>query len=366
MSIKKTFIVLVFLILWHTSTSFAGLMVGYLSPANPAFASFTNSFLNGLYLGLSKDETVVIQNTSEGVNRALENLYLAGADVVVGPFESQSVQAAENTICNSGIVTIFPFAKPDYSCANTFSYTYNPIAAASELSKLLSNMNLGKTLVLYADDNLDIAKKDAFLSGLQSSNANLYIKSFQKASSYVAYIKSLFGVVKIRHNSSLVQGRVYRHRLNIDTVVIFAPQRDFINIANLLDYYDVGVKSVFSTGIIPNNNLLSLSTHILKKITAVTPYDLCSTDKLNTTFVQNYDLEYQKDPDFMAALGYDIGRLLSNADRVSLEAKIKQTTDFNGLIGQLLFFDDNGSAFINYKILTYKDIKRCKTVILSK
>ncbi len=356
---------LFFLFIWAYS-SFAGLRVGYLSPSSPAFETFSSSFLNGLYLGLSKDETVVIQNTSQGVNKALENLYLMGADVVIGPFEAASVKTAQNEICSSGVVTILPFAKADYSCPNLFSYTYNPISAALELAKLLSSDNLGKTLVLYAYDNLDIAKKDAFLEGLGSENAQIEVKGFQKSNSYDKYIKSLFGVWKIRHKSSLTNQPVYKHSLNIETIVIFAPQRDFVDIANLLDYYGILVKAIYSTDIVINNNLLSLSKTILKRLQFITPYYLCSEDGANANFVKQYDTEYQQDPNFMSALGYDIGRLLNGDDRVSVQSKLKETADFDGLIGTLLFFDDNGNGFINYKLLNYKDIKKCKAVILNK
>jgi len=363
---KKIIIFSVLFLFVLSANSFAGLRVGYLSPANPAFETFSNSFLNGLYLGLSEDETVVIQNTSQGVNKALENLYLMGADVVIGPFEAASVKTAQNEICSSGIVTILPFAKADYSCPNLFSYTYNPISAALELAKFLSSENLGKTLVLYAYDNLDIAKKDAFLDKIGPKNAQFEVKGFKKSNSYDKYLKSLFGVWKIRHRSSLTNQPVYKHTLKIDTIVIFAPQRDFVNIVNLLDYYGILVKAIYSTDIIINDNLLSLGRTILKRLQFITPYYLCSEDAANTNFVKQYDMEYQKDPNFMSALGYDIGRLLSGADRVSVQSKLKGTADFNGLIGTLLFFDDNGNGFINYKLLNYKDIKQCKTLILNK
>ena len=356
---------LFFLFVW-VFNSFAALRVGYLSPSSSAFETFSSSFLNGLYLGLSKDETVVIQDSSQGVNKALENLYLMGADVVVGPFEAASVKTAQTKICSSGIVTILPFAKADYSCPNLFSYTYNPISAALELAKFLSSDNLGKTLVLYAYDNLDIAKKDAFLEGLQTDNTQIEVKGFQKSNSYDKYVKSLFGVWKIKHRSSLTNQPVYKHTLKIDTIVIFAPQSDFVNIANLLDYYGILVKAIYSTDIMINDNLLSLSKIILKRLRFITPYYLCSEDGANTDFVKQYDIEYQKDPNFMSALGYDIGRLLRGADRVSVQSKLKETADFDGLIGTLLFFDDNGNGFINYKLLNYEDIKKCKAVILNR
>ncbi len=346
--------------------SFAGLRVGYLSPSNPVFEDFSNSFLNGLYLGLSKDETVVVQNDSQGINKALENLYLMGSDVVIGPFEASLVKSAQEEICNSEIVTILPFAKANYSCPNLFSYTYNPISAARELAKSLSGYPLGKTLILYEYDNLDIAKKDAFLGSFEVQTIRFEVKGFLKANSYDEYIKSLFGVWKIKHRKSLTDKPVYKHALNVDSIIIFAPERDFVNIVNLLDYYSLNIKHIFSTDVITNNDLLSLNETILKKMEFITPYYLCSEDEVNAAFVKQYDTEYQKDPNFMSALGYDIGRLLSDADRVSIQSKLKQTADFDGLIGKLLFFDDNGNGFINYKILTYKDMEKCKAVILNR
>ncbi len=363
---KKSITFTIFLIFFYTNICLAGLHIGYLAPSSTSFEIFSNSFLNGLYLGLSKNETVVIQNTSQGVNEALENLYLTGVDVIIGPFEVTNVKMGQHKICNSSIVTILPFAKPNYYCNNVFVYNYNPISAAWELAKILTSYPLGKTLILYSEDNLDITKKNAFLEGLQSQNAQLYIKALHKNTSYENFIRSLFGICKIRHRSSLTNQPVYKHSFNVNSIIIFAPEKDFINITNLLDYYNINMHSIFSTDIIINNNLLSLNKSILKKMEFITPYYLCSNDPTNMKFVKQYDLEYQKDPNFMAALGYDIGRLLNNTDRVSLLTKLKQTADFDGLIGRLLFFDDSGNGFINYKILTYKDIERCRKIILNK
>lgn len=364
---KKIFFLLFFFLICSSNVYADGLRVGYLSPTNPVFSAFSNSFLNGLYLGLSENETVSIQSASEGVDNALENLYMLGADVIIGPFEIGDVKKAQKKICSSGIVTILPFAQPEYTCNNLFVYNYNPIKAAIQLAKFFSANLSGKTLILYAYDDLDIAKKDAFLGGLSNSdNIEVYVKGFEKSKSYDDFIKAVFGVTKIKQKSSLTAERVFKQAFNVNNIVIFAPQTDFINISNLLDYYGINVKHILSVGITVNNNLLSLSDYILRKMEFITPYYLCSDDSANVRFMEQYENQYQKDPDFMAALGYDIGRLLDKADRVSLESRLKQTADFDGAIGRLMFFDDKGAGLINYKLLNYEDIIKCKKTILIK
>lgn len=343
-----------------------GLKIGYLSASNPEFSYFNESFLNGLYLGLSKDETVVVQSSSQGTQRALESLYLSGVDVVIGPFLPNEIKRVKDNICNSGIVDILPFASFEYMCSGVFAYSYDPVKAAVQLAKTVSHMNLGKILVLYMYTDLSIAKKNAFLANYTSCSNQIYVKGFLKSKSYVGYIKSLFGVEKTEQKGSLTEKKAYKHSLNVDTVVIFAPQDDFISIANLLDYYGIDIKKLLSTDITVDNRLLSLNSSILSKMLFIAPYYLCSDTHENIVFVKRYESEHQKDPDLPAALGFDIGRLLKNADRISLLNRIKQTADFNGLIGRLLFFDDDGYGLINYRLIGYKEIKKCRRVILDR
>ena len=359
--------ILVLLFLFIAFNAYAdGLRIGYLSASNPEFSHFNESFLNGLYLGLSSEETVVVQNSSKGVRRALENLYLSGVDAVIGPFVPDEINRVEDDICNSGIVDILPFASPEHMCRGIFVYNYNPIKAAVQLAKTASHMDLGKMLVLYMYTDLSIAEKNAFLANYTSRSNLIYVKGFLKSKFYGGYIKSLFGIEKIKQKSSLTEKRVYKHSLNVDSVVIFAPQDDFISIANLLDYYSIDIKKLLSAGIVVNNGLLSLNSSILSKMLFITPYYLCSDNRENVMFVKQYESEYQRDPNLPAALGFDIGRLLKNGDRISLLNRIKQTADFNGLIGRLLFFDDDGYGVINYRLVDYEEIKKCRKIILSR
>ncbi len=342
----------------------AGLRIGYLAPSDPFFKPFSDSFLNGLYLGLSENETVVIQNSNNDPKKAFENLLMDDVDVVIGPFEASSVNSMREEICNSSTVTILPFSTAGYTCPYLFTYNYDPIKASSELARILSNMSNSKTLLLYEYDPLDSKKKDAFVKFF--NGIDLSTIGFQKQRLYDKLIKSIFGVRKIRKATGLTEKPVFAHSLKADNIVIFAPEDDFISIVNLIDYYGINPGHIFSTDITVNKSLLGLSTFILKKLYFITPYYECSPDPVNVNFVKQYSDSYQKLPDFMAALGYDIGRLLKGADRISLPQRIRETEDFDGLIGKLLFFDDTGRAFINYKFIGYKEFAKCRDQILNR
>ncbi len=361
---KKLLSCLFIILFFVTSGASAGLRVGYLAPSNPAFKPFSDEFLNGLYLGLSDNETVVTQNEDNNSKRAFENLLFNSVDVVIGPFDANSVNSMKSEICSSSTVTILPFAAATYTCPYLFIYNYDPPRAAVELGKILSNMQSEKTILLYEYDSLDITKKDAFLNAFSGTQPE--VVGFKKQPLYENLIKSVFGVRRTRKVTGLTEEPVFSHSKQVDNIVMFAPQSDLISIINLIDYYSINPKHIFSSDIVINRNLFSLSDAILKKLYFITPYYECSSDPVNVAFVKRYRDSYQSDPGFMAALGFDIGRILKGADRVSLVERIRQTEDFDGLVGRLLFFDDTGRAFINYKFIGYKEIKRCRDQILNR
>ncbi len=341
----------------------AGLKIGYLAPSSKLFKHFSDDFLNGLYLGLPSDDTVVVQNAADNATKALEQLYYMNVDVVIGPFESRNVNSAQNEICSSGIPTILPFAVPRYSCSNVFVYNFDPIAAAKELAKLVSDYGYRDLVVLYENDPLDMSASNAFLQTI--SDKNVVVEPFDRAPLYDEMIKRLFGVRKIRRSSGLVEGKVYEHSLKADNVVIFAPQDDFVSIVNLLDYYSIEPQRIWGDGVLITRDLLSLNNAILQKVNIITPYWMCLPDPINVKFVEQYRENYNTDPNFMAALGYDIGRLIGRGTRGST-LDLSRVTDFDGLIGRLMFFDASGLGFINYRLVNYAGLERCRGQILSR
>ncbi len=345
-------------------SSFAnGLKIGYLAPSKGAFATFSESFLNGLYLGISQDTSVIMQDSSNNnLEQDLENLYLAGADVVIGPFIAQNINKIEKKLCESDIVTILPFARAQYNCDNIFIYNYDPIEAAKQLANKVCLDNSSSVLLMYSYSNLNIMKKNAFIEAFSSfCKKHLYTQGFDVRKNYDDLVRSIFNVQKIKDEGILLSDEdVFIHSFDVDNVIIFAPQNDFLSIANMMDYYDVEPKNIFSTDVTINEQLLSTKRGTIKKIHFITPYYLCNNSTINREFLEKYRKEYQTTPDFMAALGFDIGRILKDSDRVSLKAKLASMSDFEGLIGTLLFFDDNHKALIDYKMVNHKEIRICK------
>ncbi len=364
---KKTCF-LIFIFLSFALFSKADVNIGYLAPINSNFSYFSESFLRGMITAMGKNDNIIIKDSNKQANKKLEELYLSGVDVVVGPFKKKTIADIKDKICNSSIVEIFPFSQPDYLCDNTFSYNYSPLKAAYQVAKNICDMSSGRTLVLYSDNDINRKQKDIFLKGLSPCLVNLVdIKSFQSnAGSYNKYFRQIFGIRKLIKRKSLTSEKVFDYSLKVDTAVIFSSQKDFIKIANLFNYYGIKVKNIVGSDIVINKNLFSLDRGILKKMKFITPYYLCSDKLENKLFVEKYKNRYGSYPNMMSALGYDIGVLLRDGDRVSLENKIKSTYDFNGVVGRLLFFDDTGNGVFNYRFLNYEDIEKCRKIILSR
>ncbi len=366
---KRAFLI-IFVFVFSLNLNIANaLRIGCLVPSQGIFASFGESFINGLSLALSQNNQITLQDSSKNVEDALENLYLSGSDVIVGPFMADNVNKIERKLCSGGIVAVLPFARSQYECSNIFTYNYDPLKAAKQLAdRVCENVydNNSVTLVLYSYDNLNMRKKDIFLESFKNCKGSVYTEGFQKKKNYNELIKSVFKVEKIKDESIFSTEEVFIHSFYADNVVIFAPQRDFLNIVNLMDYYDISPANIFATDITVDKQFLPISRNMIKKMHLITPYYLCKKSKQNKEFVSRYKSEYQVFPDFMAALGFDLGRLLNDADRISLEAKLRSTMDFDGLIGRLLFFDDEGEGIFNYNILNYREIMKCKKLIMNR
>jgi ABC-type branched-subunit amino acid transport system substrate-binding protein len=363
---KKLVILLIILILLYHTALANSLKIGYLAPSTGDFSKLSSSFLNGLSLSIPETTSITVQDSNNDIEQSLESLYLSGVDVVIGPFLAKNVNKTEKILCKSGIVTILPFARPQYNCQNVFTYNYDPTKATRQLANSICSDNATSVLILFSYDNLNIIKKNAFMNNFKDCNKHYTVEGFQKKSSYDSLIKSIFGVKKIKEESIFSSEDVFIHSNYVDDVVIFAPQDDALSIINLMNYYDVTPYKIFTSDIAINRQLLSISKDVLTNINIITPYYPCSKNKINREFVKKYQEEYKENPDFMAALGFDIGRIIKDSDRISLEARLRNMSDFNGLIGRMLFFDDQGKALIDYKELNYGDIKRCKKYLLKK
>ncbi len=362
---KLSIFLFLMLVLSINSPHADNLIIGYLSPSGE-LSNYSESFLNGLSLSLPQNASITIQEANNNIQHSLENLYLSGADIIIGPFTAQNINKIENSLCSGNVVTILPFARAQYQCDNIFTYNYDPIEASKQLANYVCKDNSSSTLVLYSYDNINMMKENAFTAKLKECNMNFESKGFQQKKDYSELIKSVFGVKKIKDYSIFSDEIVFLHSAYFDNVVIFAPENDFLSIVNLMDYYDIDPDSILSSDITVNRQFLPIRNSMLKKLHIITPYFQCQKSAENTTFVLNYKREYQTAPNFMAALGYDIGRIVNGSDRVSLKSWLYSVSDFEGLIGHLFFFDDRGKAVINYVMLNYKDIMQCKKKMLNR
>ncbi|WP_022670926.1 hypothetical protein [Hippea alviniae] len=360
---KKLCAVFVFLFVFILNSYASNLSVVVVAPFGGSLSSFSEELYNGLSLSLPSFVNLVkIDSNSD----FLSELKKINPVAIVGPFSKSNVDKLLGKYCNKPVLVILPLAKDDDNCSNVAYYGYNPTLASKQLAEYVCNIDSGSIGVLYSFDKVDTVDKDAFVDTLLKCGKSVFVSSGIPSLYEVmdSFLRELFGIVKVKKISGLTKGKVFEHSLNVDTLVVFAPQKMFVHLVSLLDYYDVHPLRILSVNLQSKKSLFDLSIAVRKSLRFITPYYMCQSNSLAEKFLNDYRETFFKDPTFISAVGYDIGKLLK--DYYFNNKSITDAKDINLLIGHLLFFDDTAKAVIEYRMVGYRELNRCRQEILDR
>ena len=355
---KRTVLIAAVICLISLNSFSANIKIGYIAPLSKKLSILGETFLHGMEMSLDNNTKLIVKDSNNNIAEAYNELIQDNVDVIVGPFIKKNVSFVAKGICSGGKTAIFPISYPDNTCDNIIGYRYDPVEAARQLAEIVCESKISNLLVLYALNETSFNEKNAFLKKLHSCGINPDSDGFLSGrKTYNSYFKHLFMIHRRKHIKSLTDKKTFKYYRNISNVVIFSSQSDFIKFANLFNYYNIKIKQLFTTGIFTDNAIYALDKHILKKITYITPYYQYAHNGKNLYFRRQYSQIYNKNPNQIAALGFDIGMLINNIDTEDIKSHLRSIKDFYGLIGHLFFFDDAGRGVFEYKVVNYADIK---------
>ncbi len=357
---KRPVLVLFFLfILYHLSF---GVSILFITPKNPSLSVYAQQMLNGLKLSLMEGINIIEIDSSQPYIDAIASYK---PEIIVGPFLNTNVKRLVNIACNKQLYVLLPFSKDTDNCSNVFFLGYDPMQATKELANEICNGPYYHIGVFYSYNRLNTTEKEEFLKDIavcgKTTSLVFGIPSFFNVMDQ--FIKDVFGVRKVKKFSGLTEGSVFSYSLHLDTLVIFAPTDIFSHLLDLIDYYDINPGTIYTQDLHPDQNILSMRLRILKRVKIVTPYYMCGKSLLFSNFLSNYRTNFFEDPTQISALGFDLGTLIN---WILTKGSIVGFEDKDLLEGHFLFFDDRNDGVFEYKILSYKELKRCKQQILNK
>lgn len=357
---KRVALIVAALCLISLNSFSSTIKIGYIAPLSGKLSILGETFLHGMQMALDKGTKLIVKDSNKNIAEDYNELIQNNVDIIVGPFIKQNVSFVNERTCNSGKTVIFPMFYPYDACSGTIGYRYNLVEAARQLAETICESKTPNMLVLYTLNTTSFNEKNAFLEKLHSCGINPVSVGFLgNRKTYDSYFKHLFMIHRRKHIKSLTDKetfKYYRYR-NINNVVIFSSQSDFIKFANLFNYYNIKINRLFTTGIFTDSSIYALDKHILRKITYITPYFQYADNGKNLYFRHQYSRIYNQNPNQIAALGFDIGMIINSINTKNVYSYLKSIKDFYGLIGHLFFFDDAGRGVFEYKVVNYTDIK---------
>ncbi len=349
---------LVFLLLMHSWAQ--GLRIGYISPMSGKYSSFGQMFLNGLSIALGGSANIIMVNSRLGVQGIMDKLENGDMNVIVGPFLRNSVDQLVPIVCSFNVLDILPFNYVNgMHCESVIGFGFYVTQAARELANIIYRRGFGEIVVLYGLTPVSQKAEESFVKQLSLHGIKpLKISHFVPGlATYVEYFKNVFGIYWSNTKSTLlpVTAPLSRYSLHVRTLVVFADESDFVKLANLVGFYGIRVKHILSVGLFLDKKLASLNPTVARRVLIVTPYNQFVENPKNEYFVRQYMKTYGSLPNQISALGFDIGMVINDANPSDLRDSILSMRNYQGVTGDLLFFDNQGKGVFHYNLINYRD-----------
>jgi len=165
------------------------------------------------------------------------------------------------------------------------------------------------------------------------------------------------GEIILTVNESFTRRQV-NPEMSLVAEAVFVPAyaEDVILLAPMLKHYGLEIQ-VLGNGQWGSKEVRQLSFEALEGVIFVQGFFPASDDRMVKSFNKVFEEKYGKKPDQFAAQAYDAGRLIvramhsSGGARLKLAASLAKTTNYKGVSGRILRFDENGDAVKELPIL---------------
>jgi branched-chain amino acid transport system substrate-binding protein len=364
--------------------------VGVLTSGNGDLSDNGAGFVNGLNLALKsytpteKKVELVIKDTGgdlRKVNSICRELIEEDQVVcLVGPWESELAVKAAEVAENDRVPLITPApSQRGFSSLGDFIFELLPSEARKGESMaefVIRDQGFSDLVMLMPEGGSDKTAALSFKPAVEKSGGKiLAVESYpEEVGDFSPYLERLKkAILGITASSPADESGSFFDQMpaRVDGFFLSADRRDWYAILSGL--VDLKIyTTIVSLGSQTDPHFLDMTQSLNQRIIFTTDESLPglrppsgSTAAERDKFVKSYQSQYQQEPTYLAALGYDFMKLLlsifeENATPEKIAAALSTTFDFRGVSGEIDFDSERENAYIPIYQLENGEIKRLK------
>ncbi len=373
-------------------------VIGCLLPLSGPFSIYGQSILNGIELGsglitdFEENNSITeidIKDTKGDPNRTVTGLEeLVQADRVmalIGPLSIRTAISAAKKAQEAGVPIITLTQKDDVDKVGDMVFR-NFISPVQEIRKLVftavSQLGIRRFAILYPKNKYGSFMMNCFWDTLNKEGGTVMaVESYDPdTTDFAEQIKKMTGMYYPRPNdvdntTNTIQKKNSENKENeeednkiepvVDFDAVFIPDNfeTVAMIAPQLTYYDVKGVLLMGTSMWQSHKLIDFARDYVQGAIFTSGFYIDNNNPLVQDFVKKYRENFGKNPDIMAAYGYDTIRFLrevmSDKDihtRTDLRDRLSQYCDFTGVTGQICLSPYRGNEG-NVRLFTIKGNK---------
>ncbi len=330
-----------------------GLLVGVLLPFTGGLSSYGLEVRNGLELAksLNPDSKIIFEYYDTGTDpqeaaRGAEDLIRKGAGVLVGPLTSAGVNAAAKNAKNSGVVMISPTCTdPEllslYECL--FQLNSYPDLEAREIARYALSQGIKNFGILYPGNE----------QGRQL--AQEFEKTVRAGGGTVVYSKLLSDTV-VEMRATLVSVR----HTNAQAVFLPFDRQQLLSVVPQIVYYKMRVR-ILGLDDFMDEEILRRGGLPFEGVWFASPPSRMINPIRFENFFNLFKSTYNKEPDWAAALGYDVYNFITQAlqegKSKSLCEALRMLDDRRGIMGRLVYPDGGNWSAVRIYTIKNEEVK---------
>jgi len=341
------------------------LMLAAVLPLSGEMQSFGEEILNGAIIGaeLYRSETgnkITIDpfdTKGDPINaaRIVRELTNTGHSAVIGPLTSEEAAVAAAVLNCSDLPLIAPAAtQAGLTLVSDGAFQLSPNVELQGLhiaEYAASQLGADSAVVLTSTANEDLQIARAFVHRFEQLGGKVVAVEYYRTrdSDFGPYIKDIKAALLGAHPDSVYFINEYGDTLDTDGVpaqvdCIFMPgqARQLKQLLPQVNFYNLSGAYLGSDGW-GDETILKLGENITRQAVFPSPFLKKENTEEYLAFARAYDLRYGRQPQRLAALGFDAVRLLSRAAELAgtgrnpIKEYLLQTTDYPGAAGRVTF-----------------------------
>ncbi|MCB0318205.1 MAG: penicillin-binding protein activator [Bdellovibrionales bacterium] len=325
--------------------------IGVLLPLSGKYSALGKNTLNGIKIaekarGANSGVSLIAKDTKgDAVTAAVgarELLTVNSTAVFLGPLLAEPSAEVGRSLAGSGAPIISFSKKSDFAFARgmfrlgptTESQVYSLVETVSRV------LGIKSFALLYPQNELGIENATFFREAVRDNGATLLYDSAFYPNDTASFIKAANDIMQQNVEAVFIPDSIR----NAAAFVTNIPESQRKNIR------------ILGPASWDNTTQLNRSLALLHGAVFVSPFFVNSQRLIIKQFIDAYKGTYKKDPDFLAAQGFDAATLMfaavdrAVADNVSVEAAIEGIDLYEGLTGQITV-DPNGNLNRKFSVV---------------